>query len=209
VPQLFITTGASMFADPQHYPWTMVASFSYQTEAHIFAKHILKTKPDAKIGLLYQNDAFGKDYLIGLRDGLGADHAAMIVKEVSYEVSEPTIDSQVVTLQGSGADTLLIAAIPKFAAQAIRKAYDIGWMPVRYVYFGANSITATLKPPGLDKSKGMITTNFAKDPTDPRWKDDPGCKEWAAFVAKYLWPQTLLTVPRSGPSATPPHSFKC
>jgi branched-chain amino acid transport system substrate-binding protein len=192
VPQLFITTGASMFADPQHYPWTMVGAFSYQTEAHIFAKHILATKSDAKIGVLYQNDSFGKDYLIGLRDGLGADHAAMVVKEVSYEVTDPTVDSQVVTLRGSDADTLVIAATPKAAAQTIRKAYDIGWMPVRYLFFGANSITATLKPAGLDKSKELITTNFAKDPTDPRWKDDPGCKEWAAFVAKYLSPTDLI-----------------
>jgi branched-chain amino acid transport system substrate-binding protein len=192
VPQLFITTGASMFADPQHYAWTMVGGFSYQTEAHIFAKHILATKPDAKIGVLYQNDSFGKDYLIGLRDGLGADHAAMVVKEVSYEVTDPTVDSQVVTLRGSDADTLLIAATPKAAAQTIRKAYDVGWMPVRYLFFGANSITATLKPAGLDKSKGLITTNFAKDPTDARWKDDPGCKEWAAFVAKYLSPTDLI-----------------
>jgi branched-chain amino acid transport system substrate-binding protein len=118
--------------------------------------------------------------------------AAMVVKEVSYEVTDPTVDSPVVTLQGSGADTLLIAATPKAAAQTIRKAYDIGWMPVRYVFFGANPITATLKPAGLDKSKGLITTNFAKDPTDPRWKDDPGAKEWAAFVAKYLYPTDLI-----------------
>jgi branched-chain amino acid transport system substrate-binding protein len=192
VPQLFIASSAAMFGDPQHYPWTMGGALNYQTEAHIFAKHILETKPDAKIGLLYQNDAFGKDYLIGLRDGLGVDHAAMIVKEVSYEVLEPTVDSQVVTLQGSGADTFVIAAIPKFAAQAIRKAFDIGWMPVRYLYFAANSITATLRPAGLDKSKGLITTNFAKDPTDPRWKDDPGFKEYAEFVAKYLSPSDLI-----------------
>jgi branched-chain amino acid transport system substrate-binding protein len=181
-----------MFGDPQHYPWTMGGGLNYQTEAHIFAKHILENMPDAKIGLLYQNDAFGKDYLIGLRDGLGVDHAAMIVREVSYEVSEPTVDSQVVTLQGSGADTFVIAAIPKFAAQAIRKAFDIGWMPVRYLYFAANSVTATLKPAGLDKSKGLITTNFLKDPTDPRWKDDPGFKEYAAFVAKYMSPAEFI-----------------
>ena len=192
VPQLFIATSAAMFGDPQHYPWTMGGTLNYQTEAHIFAKHILKTMPDAKIGLLYQNDAFGKDYLIGLRDGLGIDHAAMMVKEVSYEVSEPTVDLQVVTLQGSEADTFVIAAISKFAAQAIRKAYDIGWMPVRFLYFAANSITATLRPAGLDKSKGLITTNFAKDPTDPRWKDDPGFKEYAEFVAKYLSPSDLI-----------------
>jgi branched-chain amino acid transport system substrate-binding protein len=192
VPQLFIATGASMFGDPQHYPWTMGYLPNFRSEAHVFAKHILKTKPDAKIGVLYQNDDFGKDYLIRLRDVLGVDHAAMIVKEVSYEPSEPTIDSQVITLQGSGADTFIIAAIPKFAAQAIRKAYDIGWMPVRYLYYGANSITATLKPAGLDKSKGLITTYVLKDPTDPRWKDDAGNKEWAAFVVNYLTPADLI-----------------
>jgi branched-chain amino acid transport system substrate-binding protein len=192
VPQLFIASGAAMFGDPQHYPWTMGGTLNYQTEAHVFAKHILETKPDAKIGLLYQNDAFGKDYLIGLRDGLGVDHSAMIVKEVSYEALEPTVDSQVVTLQGSGADTFVIAAIPKFAAQAIRKAFDIGWMPVRYVYFAASSVNATLKPASLDKSKGLITTNSLKDPTDPRWKEDPGFKEYAAFITKYMSPTELI-----------------
>jgi branched-chain amino acid transport system substrate-binding protein len=188
VPQLLIASGAAMFGDPQHYPWTMGFGVNYQTEAHVFAKHILMTKPDAKIGLLYQNDAFGKDYLIGLRDGLGADRAGMIVKETSYEVSEPTVDSQIITLQGSGADTFLIAAIPKFAAQAIRKASDIGWMPVRYLYFAGSSIAATLKPAGLDRSKGLITTSSTKDPTDARWKDDPGFEVYAAFIAKYMSP---------------------
>jgi branched-chain amino acid transport system substrate-binding protein len=176
VPQLFVSSGASMFGDPQHYPWTIGNIPSYQTEAHIFAKHILKTKPDAKIGVLYQNDGLGKDYLVGLRDGLGLAHAAMIIKEVSYEVSEPTIDSEVVTLEGSGADTFLIAATPKFAAQSIRKAYDIGWMPVRYISYVSSSITATLKPAGLDKSKGLITAYFEKDPTDLRWNDDPATR---------------------------------
>ena len=165
---------------------------NYQTEAHVFAKHILKTKPNSKIGVLYQNDGFGKDYLIGLRDVLGVDYPAMVIKEVSYEVSEPTINSQVVSLQGSGADTFLIAATAKFAAQAIRKAYDLGWRPVRYMSYVSGSITATLKPAGLDKSKGLIIGDFAKDPTDPRWRDDPGFKEWAAFVAKYLTPNDLI-----------------
>jgi branched-chain amino acid transport system substrate-binding protein len=192
VPQLFISTGASMFGDPQHYPWTMGAIPNYQTEAHIFAKQILKTKPEAKIGVLYQNDGLGKDYLTGLRDGLGLDQPAKIIKEAAYEVSEPTVDSQVVSLQGSGSDVFLIAATPKFAAQAIRKAYDIGWMPVRYMSYVSASITATLMPAGLDKSKGLKTGLFGKDPTDPRWKDDPGYKEWAAFAAKYLTPSDLI-----------------
>jgi branched-chain amino acid transport system substrate-binding protein len=189
-PQLFV--GASMFGDPQHSPWMMGAIPNYRTEAHIFAKHILKTKPDARIGLIYQNDGLGKDYLIGLREVLGADHAAMVVKEIPYEVSERTIDSQVVSLQGSGADTFLIAAAPKIAAQAISKAYDIGWAPARYLNHTASSIAATLKPAGLDKSKGLMTGVFAKDPTNRRWKDDQGYKEWATFVLKYLTPSDLI-----------------
>ena len=191
VPQLFVSTGASTFADPEHFPWTIGFNPNYQTEAHIYGKHILSTKPDAKIGVLYQNDGFGKDYLIGLKDALRADHAAMVVKEVSYETSEPTVDSQVVTLQGSGADVLLIAATPKFAAQAIRKSFDLGWNAVRYVTNVSVSVTTVLKPAGLDKSKDLITAYYGKDPTDARWKDDPGMKEWAAFVGKYMSPTEL------------------
>ncbi len=192
VPQILIGGTAAMFGDPQHYPWTMGALPTAQTEARIFARQILKTRPDAKIGVLYQNDGFGKDYLIGLRDGLGMDHAAMMIKEVSYEVSDPTVDSQVITLQESGADTFVIGATPKAAALAIRKAYDIGWRPARYMSVSSGSITATLKPAGLDKSKGLITGAFNKDPTDARWKDDPGFKEYAAFIAKYMSPTDLV-----------------
>jgi branched-chain amino acid transport system substrate-binding protein len=192
VPQLFVATGAAMFSDPQHFPWTMGWQPNYQTEARIFAKHILKTKPDAKIGVLYQNDGFGKDYLIGLKDGLGADHAGMVIKEASYETSEPTVDSQIVTLQGSGADALLIAATPKFAAQAIRKTFDIGWTPVRYLTDVSQSIASVMKPAGFEKSKGVITAVYGKDPTDARWKDDPGYKEYAAFIAKYMTPHELI-----------------
>src|ERR1700734_686019 len=177
IPQLFVATGASTFSDPKHFPWTMGWQPNYQTEARIFGQTIFKTKPDAKIGVLYQNDGFGKDYLIGLKDALGADHAGMVIKEVSYETSEPTVDSQVVTLQGSGADLLIIAATPKFAAQAIRKSFDLGWNAVRYVTNVSVSVPAVLKPAGLDKSKGLITAYYGKDPTDPRWKDDPGMKE--------------------------------
>jgi len=191
VPQLFVSTGASMFADPEHFPWTIGFNPNYQTEAKIYSKHILSTKPDAKIGVLYQNDGFGKDYLIGLKAGLGADHAGMLIKEVSYETSEPTIDSQIVTLQGSGADVLIIAATPKFAAQAIRKTFDLGWTPVRYLSNVSPSITAVLKPAGLEKSKGLITAYYGKDPTDARWKDDPGFKEWKDFVGKYMSPAEL------------------
>jgi branched-chain amino acid transport system substrate-binding protein len=186
VPQLFVATGAAMFGDPRHYPWTMGGGLNYQTEARVFAKHILATKPDAKIGVLYQNDSYGKDYMIGLGDGLGVDHASMVVKEVPYEVTDPMVDSQVVTLQGAGADTLIIAATPKAAAQTIRKAFDLGWRPGRYLNYPANSIASTLKPAGLDESSGLITGVFGKDPTDARWKDDPGFKEYAAFMAKYM-----------------------
>src|SRR5271157_2240436 len=192
VPQLFVSTGASMFSDPKHFPWTIGFNPNYQTEAHIYGKHILATKPDAKIGVLYQNDGFGKDYLIGLKEELGADHAGMVVKEVSYETSEPTVDSQVVTLQGSGADVFLIAATPKFAAQAIRKAFDIGWTPVRYMTDVSQTIANVMKPAGLEKSKGVITAVYGKDPTDARWKDDAGFKEYSAFIAKYMSPADLI-----------------
>jgi branched-chain amino acid transport system substrate-binding protein len=192
VPQLFVATGAAMFSDPAHFPWTMGWQPNYQTEAKIFGKHILKTKPDAKIAVLYQNDGFGKDYLLGLKDGLGADHAGMVIKEASYETSEPTVDSQIVTLQGSGADVLLIAATPKFAAQAIRKTFDVGWTPVRYMTDVSQSIASVMKPAGLDKSKGVITGVYGKDPTDARWKDDPGFKEYAAFIDKYMTPKDLI-----------------
>jgi branched-chain amino acid transport system substrate-binding protein len=186
VPQVFVATGAAMFSDPKHFPWTIGYQPNYQTEAKIFGKHILQSKPDAKIGVLYQNDAFGKDYLIGLKEGLGAEHAGMVVKEVSYEVSEPTVDSQIATLQGAGVDTLLYAATPKFAAQAIRKTYDLGWNPVRYVTDVSLSIASVMKPAGFEKAKGLITANYGKDTTDPRWKDDPGVKEFSAFAKKYL-----------------------
>jgi branched-chain amino acid transport system substrate-binding protein len=155
VPQLFVQSGAPMFADPQHYPWTIPGIPSYQTEAHIYAKHILSTKPDAKIAVLYQNDDFGKGYLNGLRDVLGPDRAGMIVKEGSYETSEPTVDSQVVTLQASGANVLIIAATPKFAAQAIRKSFDLGWAATRYLSYVSASVPAVMKPAGLEKSKGL------------------------------------------------------
>ena len=192
VPQLFVATGAATFSDPKQFHWTMGWQPNYQTEAKIFAQHILKTKPDAKIGILYQNDDFGKDYLIGLKEGLGSDHAGMVIKEVSYEVSEPTVNSQIVTLQGSGADVFLIAATPKFAAQAIRKTYDLGWKPVRYMTDVSQSISSVMKPAGVEKSKGVITAVYGKDPTDARWKNDAGFKEYSAFVEKYMSPKDLI-----------------
>ena len=185
IPQLFVSTGSSLFADPAHFKWTVGYNPSYVTEAHIFAKHILTTKPGAKIALLYQNDGFGKDYQSGLKAALGAN-ASQIVGEASYETSEPTVDSQVVTLQGSGADVLVIAATPKWAAQAIRKSYDLGWDATRYVSNVSISIATVLKPAGLEKSKGVITGNYGKDVTDPKFKDDAGVAQWKAFCDKYL-----------------------
>ena len=192
VPQLFVATGAATFSDPQHFPWTTRFNPSYQTEAHVYAKHILAAKPGAKIAVLYQNDDFGKDYLIGMKEVLGADRAGMIVKEVSYEVAEPTVDLQVVTLQGSGADVFLIAASPKFAAQAVRKSFDLGWSAERYVSNVSTSVATVLKPAGLEKSKGLITALYLKDSTEARWKDDPGFKEYAAFITKYMSPNDLI-----------------
>jgi branched-chain amino acid transport system substrate-binding protein len=186
VPQLFVSTGASMFSDPEHFPWTIGYNLNYETEAHIYAKDILKTKPDGKIALLYQNDGLGKEYLKGLQDVLGADHAGMLVKTASYETSEPTVDSQVVTLQASGADILFIGATPKFAAQAIRKSFDLGWNATRYLSNVSPSIATVLKPAGLEKSKGLITSAYVKDPTDQTQKDDPGIQAWRAFCDKYM-----------------------
>jgi branched-chain amino acid transport system substrate-binding protein len=194
VPQLFVSTGASVFSDPEHFPWTIGYNPNYQTEAHIYAKDILTTKPDGKIALLYQNDGFGKDYLKGLQDVLGADHAGMLVKTASYETSEPTVDSQIVTLQGSGADVLIIGATPKFAAQAIRKSFDLGWNATRYLSNVSPSIATVLKPAGLDKSKGLITSGYVKDPTDETLKDDPGVKEWKAFCDKNMSEKEFIDV---------------
>jgi branched-chain amino acid transport system substrate-binding protein len=190
-PQLFVAAGADQLDDPQNFPWTIGFNPATSTEGRIYTKHILATKPDAKIGVLYQNDQLGKTFLAGVRDALRDQHAGMLVKEVSYEAAEPTVDSQVITLQGAGVDALIIAATNKAAAQTIRKVYDIGWTPDRYLFFGAASIEGTLKPAGLDKSKGLITAGYFKDPTDPRWKDDPGFKEWAAFATKYMSPTDL------------------
>ena len=191
VPQLFVATGATKWNDPQNYPWTMGWQPNYQTETQIYAKHILATRPNAKIGVLYQNDDYGKDYLTGLKDGLG-DKAKMIVAEVSYEVSDPTVDSQIVQLQASGADVFVNITTPKFAAQAIRKVYDIGWKPVQYLNNVSQSVGSVLTPAGLEKSVGIISSNYGKDPTDPQWDNDPGMNEWRAFMKKY-YPDGSLT----------------
>ncbi len=185
VPQLFVATGADKWNDPKHHPWTMAWLPTYQTEARIYARYILKNLPNAKIAVLYQNDDFGKDYLTGLRDGLGDKAAKMIVATQSYETTDPTVDSQIVALQASGADTLLTAAIPKFAAQAIRKVYDIGWRPAHFLSSVSNSVGTVMKNAGPEKAVGIISAAFAKDPTDPQWADTPEYKEWLAFMKKY------------------------
>ena len=185
VPQLFVATGADQWNDPTHFPWTMGLIPSYGTEAHIYARYILKNLPGAKIAVLYQNDDFGKDYLNGLRDGLGDKAAKMIVATQSYETTDPTVDLQVVALQGSGADVLLTAAIPKFAAQAIRKVYDSGWKPTHFLTSVSNSVGTVMKSAGYEKGVGIISAAFAKDPTDPQWQDTAEYKEWLAFMKKY------------------------
>jgi len=184
VPQLFVSTGATKWGDPAHFPWTIGFNPSYQLEARTYAEHLLKKYPTGKIAVLYQNDDFGKDYLKGLKDTLGAK-ADMVVKEVSYEVTDPTIDSQMATLQASGANIFFNVATPKFAAQAVRKAFDSGWKPVQYLANVSASVGSVLTPAGLDKSVGVITTAYLKDATDKQWDNDPAMKEWKDFMAKY------------------------
>jgi branched-chain amino acid transport system substrate-binding protein len=185
VPQLLASTGASRFSDPQNAPWTIAYNPNYQSEARIYAKYILKNHPDAKIGILFQNDDLGRDYVTGLKSGLGDKAATMIVGETSYELSDPTIDSQIVKLKSLGADLLYDASTPKFAAQAIKKVADLGWKPVHILDINASPVSATLKPAGLDISKDIISTNYGKDPGDPQWKDDAGLKAYFAFMDKY------------------------
>jgi branched-chain amino acid transport system substrate-binding protein len=185
VPHLFVATGATKWGDPEHFPWTMGWQPNYQSEAHLYAKYILNNRPAAKIAVLYQNDDYGKDYVKGLKDGLGDKAGKMIVAEVSYETSDPTVDSQIVTLKSSGADTLLIFATPKFAAQAIRKTYDIGWRPLQFINNVSSSIAAVLQPAGLEKSIGLIVGYYLKDPLDPQWKNDPGVKAFLDWMKNY------------------------
>jgi len=185
VPQMFVATGANKWNDPKEFPWTMGWQPSYQIEARIYARYILKNVPNAKIAVLYQNDDFGKDYLIGLQQGLGDKAAKMIVATKTYETTDPTVDSQIVSLQGSGADTLLVAAIPKFAAQAIRKVYDIGWKPAFFMTNVAISITSVIQPAGPEKAVGIITAGYLKDPTDPQWQGSPEYNDWLAWMKKY------------------------
>lgn len=184
VPQLFVATGATKWGDPKNFPWTMGWQPNYQSEGRIYANYIMENLPDAKIGVLFQNDDYGKDLLQGLKDGLG-DKASMIVAEVPYETSDPTVDSQVINLKASGADVLVNIATPKFAAQAIRKVAESDWHPVHIVNNVSQSVGGVLKPAGFENSKGLLSTGYLKDPTDPQWQDDPAYKEWVAFMDEY------------------------
>jgi len=185
VPQLFVATGATKWNDPKNFPWTMGWQPNYQSETQIYAKYILKEKPNAKVGILYQNDDYGKDYLKGFKDGLGAKAASMIVLEESYEVSEPTIDSHIVKLKASGADVFINITTPKFAAQAVKKNAEIGWKPLHFLNSVSSSIGSVMKPAGFENSQDIISSNYLKDTSDPEWKNDPGMKAFDEFLVKY------------------------
>ena len=185
VPHLFLATGATKWGDPRGHPWTMGFQPTYQAEGHIYAQYILKNIPDARVGILYQNDDYGKDYVKGFKDRLGDAVKKLIVVEQTYEITDPTVDSQIVNLKNSGANVFFNVTAAKFSAQAIRKAHDIGWKPVHLLNGVSTSVGAVLKPAGLDASKDIITTIWLKDPTDPQWKNDEGLKDWLAFMQKY------------------------
>jgi branched-chain amino acid transport system substrate-binding protein len=186
VPTIFVATGADKWGNYKDNPWTIGWQPSYRTEAQIYAKYMRQNVKDAKLAVLYQNDDFGKDYLIGLKDALGADYAKLIVKEVSYEVTDATIDSQAVSMREAGATVIVTAATPKFAAQMIRKVSDMDWKPMHFLSNVSASVGAVIKPAGVERAIGIITSAYIKDSTDPRWKDDPGIKQWRAFMDKWL-----------------------
>jgi branched-chain amino acid transport system substrate-binding protein len=184
VPQLFVATGATKFGEPKEFPWTMGWQPAYQSESRVYAKHLLATKPDAKIAVLYQNDDFGKDMLKGLKDGLGAK-ASQIIAEDSYEVSEPTIDSHIIKLKATGADVFVSFTTPKFAAQAIKKVAELGWKPMYIQSNVGASVGSVLKPAGFENAQGILSAAYAKDGADPQWNNDEGMKKFYAFLAKY------------------------
>ena len=186
VPQLYVATGASKWGRPKEFPWTMGYQPDYHTEAVIYAKHIQANIKDAKVGVLMQNDDFGKDYVDGFKEGLGKDAGSVIAKLVTYEVTDPTVESQIIQLKDSGANVFFNVATPKFAAQAIRKAADIGWKPAQYMTNVSASVTSVMKPAGFDNGQGIITAAYLKDPTDKRWDDDAEMKTWRAWMDKYM-----------------------
>jgi branched-chain amino acid transport system substrate-binding protein len=185
VPQLFVATGATKWNDPKEFPWTIGWQPNYQSESRIYAKYILKEKPNARIAILYQNDDYGKDYVKGLKDGLGAKAASMIVIEESYETTEPTIDSHIVKLKSTGADVFFNVTTPKFAAQAIKKTAEIEWKPIHFLNNVSASIGSVIQPAGPQNAQGIISSSYLKDPTDPQWKNDAGMKAWNEFLDKY------------------------
>ena len=185
VPQLFVATGATKWGDPKNFPWTMGWQPNYQSESKVFAGHIMETKPNAKIAILYQNDDYGKDYLKGFEDGLGEKGKTMIISKISYEVTDPTIDSQMVSLKSSGADTFFNISTPKFAAQAIKKAAELGWKPTHYLNSVSASVGAVMTPAGLDNGVGIFTASYLKDPTDPQFQKGKEWDDWLAWMKKY------------------------
>ena len=191
VPHLFVATGATKWDDPKNFPWTMGWQPNYQTEGRVYASYILKNHPDAKIGILFQNDDYGKDYVKGLEDGLGAAGAKLIVMKQSYETTDPTVDSQIINLKNSGANVFFNVTIPKFAVQAIKKAHDIGWKPTHFLNNVSSSLASVLKPAGLEASRGLITALYMKEITDPQWFKDKAYTDWVAFMKKY-YPEGAL-----------------
>ncbi len=185
VPQLFVATGASKWNDPKNFPWTMGWQPSYQAEAKIYAKYLLKEKPKAKIAIFYQNDDFGKDYVIGFKEGLGPNNGGMTLIEESYEVSEPTIDSHIVKLKSLNPDVVLDITTPKFAAQTIKKMGELNWKPLHLLTNVSVSVGAVMKPAGFEASQGVLSAAYLKDASDPQWNDDPGMKKYVEFMDKY------------------------
>src|ERR1700751_1931525 len=186
VPQLFLATGASKWNDPKHFPWTMGFQPSYRVEARIFAKYILKAKPDAKVAVFYANDDFGKDYVAGLKDVFGDKTSSILIYEESYETSEPSIDSHIIKLKGTGADVFVNISTPKFAAQAIKKMAELEWKPMHVMTDVSISIGAVMKPAGLENSEGILSATYIKDASDSQWANDPGMKKFMAFIDKYV-----------------------
>ena len=186
VPQLFVATGATKWNDPKNFPWTMGWQPSYQSEAQIYAKWLMKEKPDAKVAIFYQNDDFGKDYLKGTKDGFGAKAASTIIMEESYEVSEPSIDGHIVKIKAANPDVLLIYATPKFGAQTIKKTAELGWKPLQIITNVSASVGSVMQPAGFENAQNVLSAAYAKDGADPQWNDDPGMKKWLAFLDKYM-----------------------
>jgi len=224
VPHLFVSSGASFWNQPEKYPWTIGWQIDYESEGKVYGKYVLKEKPDAKVAILYQHDDSGRDYIRGFKEGLGANAKKMIVAEASYQITDPTVDSQIIALRNSGADVLFTHATPKFGAQAIRKIYEIGWKPLHVLSSTTNTIAGTLKPAGFEKSQGVVSGFLIKDPGDPTWKDDPEVRDYLAFMKSYapnldaydtwaVWGYTMAqglvqTLRQAGQDVTPENIMK-